>query len=145
MNVYQLALDAEDEFVVVAPSLLAVLILQARQAHSRSFRMARERLLEPALADYLLAVINGNRRTRACFRFREITCALEMPELCDILARQLLQLTIGQEPCFESVRVCAFESTITCGEGFSRACKDEGAVYLYQFSGGHRVRLDVGA
>lgn len=147
MQEFMLKINGGEDFVIITPQMLSALIVQIHRLPERELKVAVREILPTGLEEYMEKIINTNRYTASCFRYRQI---LEDPitkkELHRILRGQLEVLEMNQTACFQSIVLADTISgeagfDIACTEPFFWACKDSMVRFVYVYSDGEREAL----
>ena len=147
MRELMLKINRGEDFIIITSRMLSSLIVQIHKNPEREIRVAVKEILPKELEEYMERIINTNRYTASCFRYRQI---LEDPitkkELHRILQGQLEVLEMNQTACFQSIVLTDTISgeagfDIACTEPFFWACKDSMVRFVYVCPDGEKETL----
>lgn len=139
MTKYKLKFVGDREFIIISPQILQVLLADVRRSKEKELSVDMERLMPDAYKDYLVNVINSNRR-EPYFSFDYIKQnPIALTALYNIIMHQLRLMNIEDTGCFEEVRMLEKKGQwmeLDCSDTFWVVCKDTEAIFLYRHTDG---------
>lgn len=94
MREYRIRITGEYDVLVVSPRMLERLIARIRQSDSRELVIPAEEILPPGYTDYLARVLEANG---------EQDGKKSGQNVYDVLAGQIENLKVEEDPCFDRV------------------------------------------
>lgn len=140
MDEFKLKIKEENNFIIVMPQTLALLISKIYYSLNPNFTICVDEILPEDLVRYVVNVINGNRFTNKRFYFKEFSLKhpITKREYYQLVLEQLKQMEMEQTFCFEEILLSisvrdGYKFEIECEEHFFRACKDINAKFVFSY------------
>ena len=133
MRDYRIRITGEYDVLVVSPRMLERLIARIRQSDSRELVIPAEEILPPGYTDYLARVLEANG---------EQDGAKSGQNVYDVLAGQIENLKVEEDPCFDRVEAefpgkipgAGPQFDVEAREQFFLFTKQKNTVFRYVFA-----------
>lgn len=139
MKEYRLRITGVEDFVIISPKVLGLLLRKINESDSRILEIPVESIMPPGYTQYLLKVLNSNRENKL-FSFSQIEDALLKTEhVYQIIEYQMQRLKIESDDCFKKIvlRVDrlgkSMEYEVETKDSFFCICKNENNRFIYVF------------
>lgn len=149
MKEYRLRITGVDDFVIISPKVLGLLLKKINEADNLTIEIPVESIMPPGYTQYLLNVINSNREHKL-FRFSKIKeSSLSKEHIYQIIEYQMQRLQIEMDDCFENIVLCvddseqSMEYDMETKDFFFCICKNENSRFVYVFPDGRRETILV--
>ena len=146
MAEYRLKFIGNGEFLVISPELLSLLLSRIGRSKEKEVLVDMEKWMPKEYQDYVLNVININRKING-FSFEWILPeTLTQTELFQIVEKQLRDLQLDEKNCFERVQLLEKRGNVielNCNRPFWLVCKNTEAVFLYEKESGETEKIVI--
>lgn len=142
MKAYRLRITGIEDFVIISPRVLGMILQKISDSESRTLEIPVESIMPPGYTQYLVNVLNSNRENKL-FKFSQIKDDRIMAKhVYQIMEYQMQRLKIESEDCFQKIILCAgnteqtMEYEVEAKDSFFCICKNENSKFLYVFPNG---------
>lgn len=149
MKEYRLKINGGNDFVIISPQTLSLLISKIHDSPDRELSISVEDIMPADFARYLVNVINSNRQANIRFRYSQIVASpITKWELYQLMQEQLSLMDVNSTLCFENIKLintmtgeAGFD--IDCTEPFFWVYKDTAAKFVYTYPDGRQEVLTI--
>lgn len=141
MKEYRLKITGMEEFIIISPKVLALLLKKINGMENHTIEIPVESIMPPGYTQYLLNVINSNRDHKLFNFFSTTEEPLQKEHIYKIIEHQMRNLKIESEECFKKIVFHMDDSEdiaeyeIETMDFFFCLCKNENSRFVYIFPG----------
>ena len=149
MKEYRLKITDVEEFIIISPKVLALLLKKIHGMENHTIEIPVESIMPPGYTQYLLNVINSNRSHKLFNFFSTTEEPLQKEHIYKIIEHQMRNLKIESEECFKKIVLHVGDSEdiaeyeIETMDFFFCLCKNENSRFVYIFPDGNRESIFV--
>lgn len=103
MKEYRLKITGMEEFIIISPKVLALLLKKINGMENHTIEIPVESIMPPGYTQYLLNVINSNRDHKLFNFFSTTEEPLQKEHIYKIIEHQMRNLKIESEECFKKI------------------------------------------
>lgn len=147
MKEYRLSIVGVEDFVVISPMVLEMLMQKIKESPNLNMEIPVESIMPPGFTQYLVNVLNSNRENER-FRFKQISdTPLGKEHIYKIIEYQMNSLQIEKAECFERFTLIVEGSNdkynygIETDDSFFCICKDEKSKFVYVYPDGRQESI----
>lgn len=147
MKEYKINILGVEDFVIISPKVVGMLLQKIRESENTSFEIPVESIMPPGYTQYLVNVLNSNRGKKQ-FKFRQIKekqiCS---EQIYQIMEYQMKNLKVETMDCFEKVVLKDRETgekreySIEAKDLFFFICKNENSKFTYHYLNGKQESI----
>ena len=131
-NAYEITMAGEEGLVVISPEMVALLVEKVQGSEGKELYIPAQEILPQGYAEYLACVLAANP---SCTR----PAAYGMvQDVYGWAAGQMEQLSVGQQKCFDIVRLygrlCQMQFYLYTSEAFYSLAKQKRIRFVYTYS-----------
>lgn len=139
MKEYRLRITGVEDFVIISPRVLGMILQKISESESRMLEIPVESIMPPGYTQYLVNVLNSNRENKL-FKFSQIKDdPIRAEHVYQIIQYQMQRLKIESEDCFQKIVLCTgnteqtMEYEVEAKDSFFCICKNENSRFIYVF------------
>uniref|UniRef100_UPI004055E72C hypothetical protein n=1 Tax=Agathobacter sp. TaxID=2021311 RepID=UPI004055E72C len=147
MREYRLRITGVEDFIIISPEVLGLLLRKIIESDSPILEIPAESIMPPGYTQYLLKVLNTNRENKL-FRFSQIEDVLLKTEhIYRIIEHQMQGLKIESDDCFKKIVLHvdnfgkSMEYEVETKDSFFCICKNENNKFTYIFPDERQERI----
>lgn len=149
MKEYRLRITGVEDFVIISPRVLGMILQKISESDSRMLEIPVESIMPPGYTQYLVNVLNSNRENKL-FKFSQIKDdPIRAEHVYQIIQYQMQRLKIESEDCFQKIVLCTgnteqtMEYAVEAKDSFFCICKNENSRFIYVFPSGKQESVLV--
>lgn len=149
MKEYRLRITGVEDFVIISPRVLGMILQKISESESRMLEIPVESIMPPGYTQYLVNVLNSNRENKL-FKFSQIKDdPIRAEHVYQIIQYQMQRLKIESDYCFQKIVLCTenteqtMEYEVEAKDAFFYICKNENSKFLYIFPNGKQESVLV--
>lgn len=147
MKEYKINILGVEDFVIISPKVVGMLLQKIRESENTSFEIPVESIMPPGYTQYLINVLNSNRGKKQ-FKFYQIKeKQISSEHIYQIMEYQMKNLKVETRDCFEKVILQDMELgknkeySIETEDLFFCICKNENSKLTYQYLNGKQESI----
>ncbi len=147
MKEYKINILGVEDFVIISPKVVGMLLQKIRESENTSFEIPVESIMPPGYTQYLINVLNSNRGKKQ-FKFYQIKeKQISSEHIYQIMEYQMKNLKVETRDCFEKVILQDMELgknkeySIETEDLFFCICKNENSKFTYQYLNGKQESI----